>query len=58
MYNSDQQMKQIGQATLLTPDEKSTLYSEEIGQLSHDISPPMKSRYSQPCSLVADRLKN
>ena len=30
MYNSDQQMKQIVQAPLLTPDEKSTLYSNEL----------------------------
>ena len=30
MYNSDQQMKQIVQAPLLTPDEKSTLYSNEF----------------------------
>ena len=30
MYNSDQQMKQIVQAQLLTPDEKSTLYSNEL----------------------------
>ena len=30
MYNSDQQMKQIVQALLLTPDEKSTLYSNEL----------------------------
>ena len=30
MYNSDQQMKQIVQAPLLTPDEKSTLHSNEL----------------------------
>ena len=30
MYNLDQQMKQIVQAPLLTPDEKSTLYSNEL----------------------------
>ena len=30
MYNSDQQMKKIVQAPLLTPDEKSTLYSNEL----------------------------
>ena len=30
MYNSDQQMKQIVQAPLLTPDAKSTLYSNEF----------------------------
>ena len=30
MYNSYQQMKQIVQAPLLTPDEKSTLYCNEL----------------------------
>ena len=30
MYNSEQQIKQIVQAPLLKPDEKSTLYSNEL----------------------------
>ena len=30
MYNSDQQMKQIVQTPFVTPDEKSTLYSNEL----------------------------
>ena len=30
LFNSDQQMKQIAQVPLLTPDEKSILYSNEL----------------------------
>ena len=30
MYNADQQMKQSVQAPLPTPDEKSTLYANEL----------------------------
>ena len=30
MYNSDQQMKQIVQTPFVTPDEKRTLYSNEL----------------------------
>ena len=30
MYNSDQQTKQIAKVPLLTPDEKSILYSNEL----------------------------
>ena len=47
MYNSDQQMKQIVQAPFLTPDEKSTLYSNELHRFQSFQNQLQNQLYSQ-----------
>ena len=47
MYNSDQQMKQIVQAPLFTPDEKSALYSNEFPRFQSFQNQPQNKIRSQ-----------